>query len=302
MSRFKVSACTAEHIGDRPEQQDRVAILTSPRHPNSLLAVVSDGMGGRSGGRIAADQVISTMTQVFRDTGEDDAGSLRELLQTMAEEAHTVIRLSALSSEKEPHATFVALIVRRDYAVWGHAGDSRLYHFRDGRLMHRTEDQTYAYYLRSQGREQQALEADQKFKHMLVSSLGLPRPPQLLFGETDESNPFVPVEQMMPFVPFVRCRDVDEAIAKAKRAEHGFKHTSIIHSNNVRNMTKMGRALETTLFVKNGPCMAALGLGGEGYLSYSIAGPTGEGVTTPLTFTRERRCSMIDDLWILGKA
>jgi len=125
---------------------------------------------------------------------------------------------------------------------------------------------------------------------------------ELLFGETDESNPFVPVEQMMPFVPFVRCRDVDEAIAKAKRAEHGFKHTSIIHSNNVRNMTKMGRALETTLFVKNGPCMAALGLGGEGYLSYSIAGPTGEGVTTPLTFTRERRCSMIDDLWILGKA
>ena len=124
---------------------------------------------------------------------------------------------------------------------------------------------------------------------------------ELLFGETDESNPFVPVEQMMPFVPFVRCRDVDEAIAKAKKAEHGFKHTSIIHSNNVRNMTKMGRALETTLFVKNGPCMASLGLGGEGYISFSIAGPTGEGVTTPLTFTRERRCSMIDDLWILGR-
>ncbi len=125
---------------------------------------------------------------------------------------------------------------------------------------------------------------------------------EVLFGETDESNPFVPVEQMMPFLPFVRCRDVDEAIAKAKKAEHGFKHTSIIHSNNVRNMTKMGRALETTLFVKNGPCMASLGLGGEGYISFSIAGPTGEGVTTPLTFTRERRCSMIDDLWILGKS
>lgn len=124
---------------------------------------------------------------------------------------------------------------------------------------------------------------------------------ELLFGETDESNPFVPVEQMMPFVPFVRVRDVDEAIAKAKHYEHGFKHTAIIHSTNVHNMTKMGRALETTLFVKNGPCMASLGLGGEGYLSFSIAGPTGEGVTTPLTFTRERRCSMIDDLWILGR-
>ena len=81
----------------------------------------------------------------------------------------------------------------------------------------------------------------------------------------------------------------------------GFGHTSIIHSHDVRNMTKMGRALNTTLFVKNGPCMAGLGLGGEGYISFSIAGPTGEGVTTPLTFTRERRCTMVDDLWILGR-
>ncbi len=122
----------------------------------------------------------------------------------------------------------------------------------------------------------------------------------LLFGETDETNPFVPVEQMMPFLPFVRCRNVDEAIEKAKHFEHGFRHTAIIHSHNVRNMTKMGRTMDTTLFVKNGPCMASLGLGGEGYLSFSIATPTGEGVTTPLTFTRERRCSLIDDLRILG--
>ena len=124
---------------------------------------------------------------------------------------------------------------------------------------------------------------------------------ELLFGETDESNPFVPVEQMMPFVPFVRCRDADDAIAKAKHFEHGFRHTAIIHSTNVRNMTKMGRAMDTTLFVKNGPSFASLGLGGEGYISFSIATPTGEGVTTPLTFTRERRCSMIDELCVLGK-
>jgi aldehyde dehydrogenase len=129
----------------------------------------------------------------------------------------------------------------------------------------------------------------------------IPENVELVFGETDEHNPLVPVEQMMPFLPFVRVRDVDEAIAKAKHFEHGFRHTAIIHSNNVRNMTKMGRALDTTLFVKNGPCMASLGLGGEGYLSFSIATPTGEGVTTPLTFTRERRCSLIDDLRILGK-
>lgn len=124
---------------------------------------------------------------------------------------------------------------------------------------------------------------------------------EMIFGETDESNPFVPVEQMMPFVPFVRCRNVDEAIEKARVSEHGFRHTAIIHSMNVHSMTKMGKALDTTLFVKNGACVAGLGNGGEGYGSYSIAGPTGEGVTTPLTFTRERRCTMVDDLRILGK-
>ncbi len=123
---------------------------------------------------------------------------------------------------------------------------------------------------------------------------------ELVFGETDENHPFVSVEQMMPFVPFVRCRDIDHGIQLAQKYEHGYRHTSIIHSRNVHNMTKMARAMDTTLFVKNGPCMAALGLGGEGYLSFSIAGPTGEGVTTPLTFTRERRCSLIDDLWVLG--
>ena len=125
---------------------------------------------------------------------------------------------------------------------------------------------------------------------------------ELVYGETDVSNPFVAVEQMMPFVPFVRCRNVDEAIDRAHESEHGFRHTAIIHSNNVRNMTRMGRLLDTTLFIKNGPCVAGLGLGGEGYLSFSIATPTGEGVTTPLTFTRQRRCTLVEDLRILGTA
>ena len=135
----------------------------------------------------------------------------------------------------------------------------------------------------------------------LAEAAGVSVPPgtEMVFGETDEHHPFVSVEQMMPFLPFVRARDVDHAIAMAKHYEHGFRHTAIIHSRNVHNMTKMGRALDTTLYVKNGPCMASLGLGGEGYLSFSIAGPTGEGVTTPITFTRERRCSMIDELRVI---
>jgi serine/threonine protein phosphatase PrpC len=189
MTRLRVSAFTAEHIGDRAEQQDRVAVVASPRHPQGLLAIVTDGMGGRTGGRMAADQVIATATNVFRDMGERDAGGLRALLKLIADEAHTVIRLSALSTEKEPHATFVALIVRRDHATWAHAGDSRLYHFRRGSLLHRTQDQTYAWYLRSQGRELQAQDADKRFKHMLVSALGLNRTPELAFGEAGDLKP-----------------------------------------------------------------------------------------------------------------
>ena len=127
----------------------------------------------------------------------------------------------------------------------------------------------------------------------------VPAGTQILYAETDTSNPFVPEEQMMPFVPFVRCRDAMHGIELAKEFEHDFKHTSLIHSRNVRTMTTMGRVMDTTLFVKNGPCMAGLGLGGEGYLSYSIATPTGEGVTNPLTFTRQRRCAMVDDLRII---
>lgn len=127
----------------------------------------------------------------------------------------------------------------------------------------------------------------------------VPAGTELLFGETDESNPFVPEEQMMPFVPFVRVKNVNHGIEMALKHEHGFRHTSLIHSRNVRHMTKMGKAMDTTLFIKNGPCMAGLGLGGEGYLSFSIATPTGEGVTNPLTFTRQRRCVMVDDLRVI---
>jgi aldehyde dehydrogenase len=117
----------------------------------------------------------------------------------------------------------------------------------------------------------------------------VPTDTEIVFGETEAAHPFVDHEQMMPFVPFVRVPDVDTAIELAKKYEHGFKHTAIIHSRNVETITRMGRELDTSLFVANGASMAALGSGGEGYLSFSIATPTGEGVTTPLTFTRQRR-------------
>lgn len=122
-----------------------------------------------------------------------------------------------------------------------------------------------------------------------AAGVRVPAAAELLFGETSEDHPFVQEEQMMPFVPVVRVKTFDDAIRAALKAEHGYRHTAIIHSRNVANVTKMAKAMNTTLFVQNAPCTASLGVGGPGYLSYSIATPTGEGVTTPMTFTRERQ-------------
>ncbi len=131
-----------------------------------------------------------------------------------------------------------------------------------------------------------------------AAGTNLPVGTQLLFAETQANHPFVEEEQMMPFLPIVRVRSIEEGIERSLKAEHGYKHTSIIHSHDVENMSAMARALDTTIFVKNGSSMAGVGLGGEGYLSFSIATPTGEGVTNPRTFTRVRRCVMVDQLRI----
>jgi len=133
---------------------------------------------------------------------------------------------------------------------------------------------------------------------VLAKAIGVNVPPgtQLLFGETGADHIFVDEEQMMPFIPIVRVPNVDAGIEAAIHAEHGYKHTAIMHSQNIRNLTKMAQVVDTTLFIKNGPCMTGLGLGGEGFLSFSVATPTGEGVTTPMTFTRSRRCVMVENL------
>jgi len=132
-----------------------------------------------------------------------------------------------------------------------------------------------------------------------AAGVSVPSSTEVLFGETAEDHPFVYEEQMMPFLPIVRCPDVDACIAAALKAERGYRHTALMHSRNVENVTKMARILNTTLFVHNAPSMASLGVNGPGYLSFSIATPTGEGVTTPLTFTRERQLAVVGALRIV---
>ena len=99
---------------------------------------------------------------------------------------------------------------------------------------------------------------------------------------------------MMPVMPVVRVPDVHTAIELAKESEHGFRHTAVMHSKHLDNLSTMARAMDCSIFVKNGPSQAGLGWGGEGYCSFTIASPTGEGMTTCRSFSRLRRCTLKD--------
>ena len=116
----------------------------------------------------------------------------------------------------------------------------------------------------------------------------------IIVAEVPEDHPFVKLEMLMPVIAFVRVPNVDMAIDSAVRAERGCLHTAVMHSTNIDNLHNMACAVNTSLFIKNGPSYAGLGLGGEGYTSWTIAGPTGEGLTTAWHFTRYRRCTLVD--------
>ncbi len=132
-----------------------------------------------------------------------------------------------------------------------------------------------------------------------LKELGIDSDARLIICETENLHPFVQVEMMMPILAIVRVPDVDDAIEKAVAAEHGNRHSAHIHSKNIDTLTKFARAVETTIFVKNAPSYAGIGAGGEGYTTFTIAGPTGEGLTAAHSFTRQRRCVMVDGLHIV---
>jgi acyl-CoA reductase-like NAD-dependent aldehyde dehydrogenase len=122
---------------------------------------------------------------------------------------------------------------------------------------------------------------------------------KLLFCEAAKDDPLVWTEQLMPYIPLVRMRSADEAIDFAVQVEHGNRHSAMMHSHDIERLSRMARAMNCSLFVKNGPCYAGLGQGGAGYTSFTIASPTGEGITRARTFTRERRCTLVDSFRII---
>ena len=148
---YRLSAATGIHKGDREYQQDQVALLAHPRIPGCVMGVVADGMGGRAGGRKASDQVLLTSRQLFEryaPDSEDGSTTLRQI----GEEAHLVIKLTAIAAEQEPHSTIAAFIINPGGEChWMHSGDSRLYHFRGPALLRRTKDHSYVQALVDQG-------------------------------------------------------------------------------------------------------------------------------------------------------
>jgi acyl-CoA reductase-like NAD-dependent aldehyde dehydrogenase len=135
----------------------------------------------------------------------------------------------------------------------------------------------------------------------LLAEIGISAGPEVrqIVVEVDENHPVVWSEQMMPLMPVVKVTNADVAIDLAVAAEHGFRHTAVMHSKNLDNLSRMAREMDCSIFVKNGPCLAGLGYGGEGYCSFTIASPTGEGITGPVSFSRLRRCTLVDSFRIV---
>jgi serine/threonine protein phosphatase PrpC len=183
---YRLMAATALHKGDRPYQQDQVQILRHARVNGCLLAVLADGMGGKSGGRKAADQVIMTARQLF-DRYVPAKDPPADLLRQLVTEAHLMIKLTAIQAEEEPHSTLAAFLLGPGLcADLVHAGDSRIYHFRGAEMVSRTIDDSYVQRLIDEGKinEEQANVHPQG--NLLTGCLGTAADPPVTLQRIDE--------------------------------------------------------------------------------------------------------------------
>jgi serine/threonine protein phosphatase PrpC len=181
---FRLIAATGIHKGDREYQQDQVMLLAHPRVSGCVLGIVADGMGGRSGGRKASDQVMLTARQVF-ERFEPEQEDAAETLKQIALDAHLVIKLTAISSEQEPHSTIAAFMLTAEGAChWLTAGDSRIYHFHRDSMVSRTRDHSHVQNLVDRGELAEQDADSHPLSNILTSCLGIEQEPQLTSHRT----------------------------------------------------------------------------------------------------------------------
>ena len=171
MTPYKIEAGTAQHIGNRPQQNERTALMNGARAPGYVLAVLSDGIASPAG----AEQLLHTARQVFDEFKPGDRPSLsrlEQLLRDIVSESHLVIKMNAVTAKAEIHASFVGLVLTpHGEAVWAHVGDSRLYRFESGKCMSRTNDTAYVEHLIADGLPEDAARNHRKSK-LLLNVLG----------------------------------------------------------------------------------------------------------------------------------
>lgn len=172
MSQYKIEAGTDQHIGGRQEQQNRTALFTAPKEPGYMMAVLTDGMGGRTGGALVAEQVICTAKQIFEGFSPL-ADNIEEMLHNIAVEMHTLIKLSGFSNDKDPHTTMVILVLAPDdSATWDYVGDSRLYRFDGPNFAEHTIDHSYVEKLVSEGKLSGTEAKSHNLSNILLNVLG----------------------------------------------------------------------------------------------------------------------------------
>lgn len=177
---LKVDSCVARHQGDRSEQQDRSAIFAHPSRNGVMLAVLADGMGGHSGGAMAAEQVMLKARQNLEIYNPGEPAD--ELLGSTIREAHVIIKLTRFTSEQDPHSTAVLLLLHAGRADWAHSGDSRLYHFRGDKLVHVTGDHSLVAEMVRKGSLTSERAKSYPHKNVLIGCLGGEREPMVDLG------------------------------------------------------------------------------------------------------------------------
>ena len=276
-------ACTVEHptleTSNIMMKHPAIQLIAATGGPGVVTAVLSSGRRGIGAGAGNPPALV------------DETADIRKAAEDIVNGCTFDNNLPCIA-EKE----VIAVDQIADYLIFNMKNNGA-YEVKDPEIIEKMVD------LVTKDRKKPAVNFVGKSAQYILDKVGIKVGPEVkcIIMEAPKDHPFVQIELMMPILPIVRVPNVDEAIDFAVEVEHGNRHTAMMHSKNVDKLTKMAKEIETTIFVKNGPSYAGIGVGGMGYTTFTIAGPTGEGLTSAKSFCRKRRCVLQDGLHIRMK-